>query len=153
MKKVTCGMKNNYDELNIYTENQRKRFGYNGIRYKNEKYKIAEYGVCSYKIQNAPDAFVGGHIFLRFNYIEKGLRIWVTTSGEKQEFMISNVKKETPEERLNSTREIYEIQHYSNFQLTAVPLINNFNTSFEIEYWNNGIKNPDAKYWIKKAEH
>tara|TARA_B110000285_G_C14675695_1_gene402391 strand:+ start:325 stop:558 length:234 start_codon:yes stop_codon:yes gene_type:complete len=34
-----------------------------------------------------------------------------------------------------------------------VPLENNFNTSFEIEYWNNGIKNPDANYWLEKAKH
>ena len=50
MKKVTCGMKNNYDNLKIYTENNRQRFGYNGIRYKTEPYKIAEYGVCSYYV-------------------------------------------------------------------------------------------------------
>ena len=44
-------------------------------------------------------------------------------------------------------REAYSISHRNFFKLTAVPLENSFNTSFEIEYWNNGIKNPDAPYW------
>ena len=110
MKKVTCGMKNNYDDLNIYSENGKKKFGYNGIRYKTENYKIAEYGVCSYKLHNAPDAFVGGKVFLRFNHIEPGLKIWVTTDDDP-EFMISNLDLQTLEDKINpnSTRKIYEI--------------------------------------------
>jgi len=109
MKKVTCGMKNNYDDLNIYAENTKKTFGYNGIRYKTEAYKISEYGVCSYRVFNAPDAFVGGKVFLRISRIEPGLKIWVTTGDEYPEFMISNVFEETDLEKRNSSRKIYEI--------------------------------------------
>lgn len=83
-------MKNNFSNLNIYAENDRQNFGYNGIRYKTEKYKIAEYGVCSYKLLNAPDAFVGGKVFLRFNRIEPGLKILVN-NGVDPEFIISNL--------------------------------------------------------------
>ena len=72
-------MKNNYNDLNIYAENGSKSFVYNGIRYKTHAYKTAEYGVCSYKVTNAPDAFVGGKIYMRFKRIEPGLKIWVTS--------------------------------------------------------------------------
>jgi hypothetical protein len=40
---------------------------------------------------------------LRFNRIEPGLKIWVTTDDEYPEFMISNVEEMTEEEKRNSS--------------------------------------------------
>jgi hypothetical protein len=68
--KSTCGLLNNYDDLNIYASGEKATFSYDWLRYKTEDYKIPTYGACAYALTNPPGGYTGGKIYVKFTKIE-----------------------------------------------------------------------------------
>ena len=48
---------------------------------------------------------------------------------------------------------VYEIENGKKFIVSAVPVLNSFNTTFSFMYWTDGTKNADAKIFTTIDEH
>ena len=77
-------MKDNYDELNIYTFNEKKNLKFDGLRYITFPKVNATYDVCTYSIQNPPGGFDGGNIYLKLINIDTGLKMYISSSNSSQ---------------------------------------------------------------------
>ena len=139
MTQSSCGLVSNYDKLNLYTANERKTFKFEWLRHKNNYWKVPTYNACSYEVMNPPGGYIAGKLYLKFTKMEPGITIYLSSIEGK---IIDQVIR-------SSTIKTFEIDAGSKFLITAVPTLNNFNTTFAFEYWNDGNKVVDAPIFKK----
>ena len=88
--KENCGLKSNYDGLNIYASGSKKTFSFSGLRYQTEPADAASYAVCSYQVMNPPGGYSSGKIFVKFTRVDFGVKVYISSDGAADEAEISN---------------------------------------------------------------
>ena len=90
---------------------------------------------------NPPGGYVGGKVYVKFNKIETGVKLYISSSKIPETTITSGNSK------------TYSIANGEELLLTAVPSPNSFNTSFAFQYWTDGVEKKDAPIFKKIEAH
>ena len=78
---MTCGLKSNYDELNIYAMGMEEKttFSFERLRFKTDYWKTPSYSTCSYQVMIPPGGYSSGKLYVQFKKIESGVTIYISS--------------------------------------------------------------------------
>ena len=78
---MTCGLKSNYDELNIYAMGMEKKttFSFDRLRYKIDFWKTPAYSACSYQVMIPPGGFSSGKLYVQLKKVEAGVTLYISS--------------------------------------------------------------------------
>lgn len=124
--------------MDLYASNEWSTFKFNGLRWKTAKFKSATYQACSYTVMTPPGGYKGGKVMMKVTDPEAGVLVYLEQNGKSIKATAGTV---------------YTVDVDQKLQISAVPLKDNYNTTFSIEYKTTGVKDETAPIFLKLEEH